>query len=216
VIPLDIENMLRYNGVNERSLMATKKTVPGYEVIVSGTYICTNEFGIKSKKFYKNEIFRLPEVVSYKNGMKEIEETINGELKRKVVPNIIRENASRYNVALCVIRRYYIDERLKEKYPDFVSTKLCEVFSKEPIEMEVGEGGEVADKPIKDMTLSELKQFVDINDLSVILSDYYDLGDKKQAVMQDVERKHKDDISAGKANNDADDLLKPVDSALFG
>lgn len=197
--------------------MAKQKQVPGYEVCVTGVYIHMNENGIKTKKFYQKECFNLPEIATYKNGMKEIETVVDGEPKIKIIPNIIKENVSRGNVALHMIRRFYIEERLKEKFPDFVSVKLCEVFSKEKIMMDVDKAGDIMTKPIKEMTLSELRQFVTLNDIGVILSDYNDLGDQKMAVMRAQEQKHKDAVAAGKEQGATaeDELLKESESSLF-
>lgn len=193
------------------------KTIPGYRVVVTGTYIATNEHGVKTKRFYKGESFDLPKVVSYKNGMHEIEIEVDGQTRTKVVPNIIKENASRGNVALHIIRRFHIEDRLKEKHEDYVSTKTCEVFSKEPYDIPVNAGGDIVSKPVKDMSLSELKQFVDLSDLNVILGDYYDLGDKKMAVMKAKEQKHKDEVAAGRSPHSLEEeRLQEPDSALFG
>ncbi len=203
--------------------MAKAKTVPGYEVAVTGQYIATNEHGVKTKKFYKKESFTLPEISAYKNGMKSEIYTVEnpdplGEpiKKKREVPNIIRENTSRGNVALHMIRRFYIEDRLKEKYEDYVAVKTCEVFSKEKIDIPVNEAGDIESKPIKDMTLSQLKQYVDLMNLQVILSDYYDLGDKKMAVEHALQKKRAADAKLGQSQlSKEEELLREPESPLF-
>lgn len=193
----------------------TAETRDGYEVGVSGVYYSLDQStGIKTKKFYKNEAFRLPKIIKYKQGMKKITITQDdGTVIEKVVPDMIESNS--LTCALHIIRRYHIEERLKEKYPDYIGVHTCEIFSKEKIKINIDELRDVESTPIKDMTLSELLQFVTLSDINVILGDYADLGDKKIAVQRALAQKKKDDKTTIHSQP-TDELEEDIESSLLG
>ena len=51
---------------------------------------------------------------------------------------------------------------------------------------------------IQDMSSTELKMFVTLNDINIMLSSYGDLGNQKNAVVKAYQQKKKDDVAAGK------------------
>ena len=200
--------------IQERSQMAKKKTVPGYEITVQGVYISLNlDNGVKTKRFYGPEIFEFPQIVSYKEGRKEetVQTREDGSVITRNVPKIVRANVSKGNVARHLIRTYYLNDRLKASKPDFISVQTCEIFSKEKKDVE---SRDISDVSIKDMTASELNQFVVMSDINVIISDYHDLADKKIAVQRAAKQKKKDDIAAGKEIEEESDEDLLVDDLL--
>lgn len=194
-----------------------KKKVKGYAVEVTGQYYGRNEAGVKSLKFYKKETFLFPEIVTFSASKEMVDVEVDGMVRSVGVPKVERANA--LHVCLHLIRRYYIEDRLKEKYPDYVGIRTVEIFSKEKIDIEADQFQDITKKPIKEMTKSELAQIVTIHDLNIILSNYADLGDMKLAVEHAIKQKHTDDVAAHKTNamsKEEELLQEPDSSSLFG
>lgn len=191
--------------------------IKGYAVEVTGQYYGRNEAGVKSLKFYKKERFLFPEIVTYSASKESVERIINGMARSVSVPKVERANALR--VCLFLIKNYYIEDRLKEKYADFVSVRTIEIFSKEELMIDADLDTDLAKKPIKEMTKSELAQTVTIHDLNITLANYADLGDMKLAVEHAIKQKGTDDVAAGKTeamSEEAELLTEPKGSSLFG
>lgn len=189
----------------------------GYAVEVTGQYYGRNEAGVKSLKFYKKEKFLFPKIVTFSASKESVERVVNGMARKVSIPKVERANALR--VCLYLIKNYYIEDRLKEKYVDFVSVRTIEIFSKEEVDIEGDLDTDLSKKPIKEMTKSELAQMVTLNDLSITLSNYADLGDMKLAVQHAISQKGTDDIAAGKTeamSEEAELLTEPKGSSLFG
>jgi len=190
--------------------MAKEQSVPGYELKVSGEYFSKDvNTGQKSIKQFKAKTFELPEIVTYVEGRKSIEKIINGRSVRSTVPNIKKGNASR--VGLHIIRRYYLDSILREEFPEFTGVRTCQIFSKTKIKMKPQK--KFKDSEIQNMAESDLKQFIILNDVNIVLSQYGDLGDMKNAVIMAYKQKKIDDKAAGitpDMDQDALDLL-PAD-----
>jgi len=193
-------------------------TVPGYAVEVEGQYYSRDvNTGLKNQKFYKKEKFFFPKIVTFVEGKKKIERIIDGTAKTVWVPNVKRANALK--VCLHLIKNFHIDDRLREKYPDFMGTRSIEIFSKEEVDISEDVGLDFAKKVIKDMTKSELAQTIAINDLNITLKNYIDLGDMKIAVSKALKKRDADDKAAGKTAGMTEEeklLLEPESSSLFG
>ena len=176
--------------------MATEeKSVPGYKIKVTGEYFSKDpNTGMKAIKFYEAEEFTLPEIVTYVEGRKSIEKVINGRGVKSTVPNVKKGNASR--VGLHVIRRYFIEDALKAKFPDFTGVRTCSIFNRVKVMMPPQKPLKPTD--IQDMSSTELKMFVTLNDINIMLSSYGDLGNQKNAVIKAYQQKKKDDVAAGK------------------
>lgn len=193
---------------------SASKMSPGYEIRVSGQYYARDpNTSVKSIKVYKPESFVFPKIVSYKKGMKkEVTEHEDGSTTSKVVPDVVKANAA--NVSLHLIKNYYIKDRLSEKYPDFVDVRTCSIFSKEETLIDPGETRDVTQQDVRDMTKAELLQYVTMNDITVSLSNYPDLGDAKNAVIQTMAQKKVDDVAAGNTSNMTEEellLQEPTD-----
>ena len=193
--------------------MANEKSVAGYEIKVVGEYYSKDpNTGQKSIKQFGPLAFEFPEIVTYVEGRKSIEKIINGRSTKSSIPNVKQGNASR--VGLHVIRRYYVEHVLKEdaeKYPGYTGIRKVEVFSKEAIK--VAPPKKLTAKDIQKMPESELRQFILLNDINIVLAQYGDLGDKKNAVVAAYKQKLKDDKAAGltpELSKDQADLL-PAD-----
>lgn len=193
--------------------MAKKdQSVPGYEIKVTGEYYLKDpNTGMKSIKQFKAETFYLPEIVTYVEGREKLEKVIDGRSVTTTIPKRVKGNASR--VGLHIIRRYYIESVLKEKYPGFTGVKTCEIFNKKKVGIDPHTISNLDGKPIQDMTEAELKQFVMLSDINLVLSQYGDLGDKKNAVERALQKKKQEDIAAGKteAMTREEQNLLPVD-----
>lgn len=170
-------------------------TTPGYEIKVSGQYYAMNpETSVKSIKTYKPEAFQFPKIVQYKKGMKKVViENEDGSSTSKVVPDVVPANAA--NIALHLIKNFHITPRLETLYPDFLSVRTCSIFSKEEIQIPESEASE---KDVKNMDKAELLQYVAINDLNIVFTNYADLGDARNAVVLALRQKRADDVLAGK------------------
>lgn len=177
---------------------STGKKVPGWRITVQGQFRTLDpNTGLRGKRFFKDESFDFPEFVSYRAGFKEEKYTTeDGRLIKNVKPDIQRAHIKR--VGLHIIQRYYIDERLKEKYPEFTSVRECKIFSKEPIEIEESSFTALNPKNIASMSESELLMFVAMNDLNISLTEFHDLGDKKLAVQDAFQTKLAEDKAAGR------------------
>lgn len=192
------------------------KKIPGYEIGVAGVYYSLNQdTGLKTKRHYSVEKFQFPKIVKYKEGMKKEVKVIDGQSIEKTVPKIVTANISQGNVARHLIWNYHLDDRLKEKYTDYIGVRTCEIFSKEKMDIEYRDFEGVK---IQDMTASELNQFVTIRDLPVTLKDYDDLGERKIAVERAVAQKEKEDIAAGRTEGKSQEelLLEDAESGLLG
>jgi hypothetical protein len=189
--------------------MAIKKSVAGYAIQVSGEYFSRDANGNKGIKQFGPFKFELPEIVSYVEGRKKIEKIVNGRATTTTVANIKKGNASR--VGLHIIRRYYIPFFLKDKFPEYTGVRKCSIFSKEKIQMEAPKKLTAAN--IQNMKESELRQFVMLNDINMLLDQYGDLGDMKNAVIVAYKQKKQDDIAAGKtdAMSRDEEALLPAD-----
>ncbi len=198
--------------------MAKKKMVPGAVIKVQGTYISLNATtGIKTKSHYPLQTFHFPMIIKYREGSKKEEKVLSdGRVVSKTVPKMIKANITKHNVARHILLRYkMLEDRLKEKLPDFMGVHTCEVFSKEEKEIEYRDPDSLV---INDMTASELNHFVINNDITVILSDYYELADKKIATQKAYDQKKKDEIAAKQSEETEEDELldEGSQSALFG
>jgi len=190
--------------------------VKGYSVKVTGQYFIRSQEGKLKPKFYTVEEFLFPEIVSFSDGKEPVKKIINGMEKIVYRPKVSRANALK--VCLHLITRHYIADRLREKYEDFVSVRLVEIFSKEEVQIDGDAILDVAKKPIQNMAKSELSQFVMMKDLNVVLNNYADLGDMKTAVENEIRQRASDDNRAGKteAMSEEDELLlPPEESSLF-
>lgn len=170
--------------------MAKDKTVAGYEIRVEGEFYSKNASGVKTINQYDVMSFDLPEIITYVDGREKIETITDGKASTRSIPKVHKGNATR--VGLHIIRRYYLQSALKEKYPGFTGIRTCEIFSITPKRVAP------SNKKIQDMTASEVKQFVMLSDLNMELSAYGDLGSMKNAVERAVRSKAKDDKLAGK------------------
>ena len=177
--------------------MANTKSVAGYKIIVNGEYFIQDpNTGVKSIKFYKGESFDLPEIVTYVEGREKIEKIVNGRAVTTTKPKVLKGNASR--CGLHIIRRYYIQHVLKEKYPGYTGVKTCRIFSKERIKMAPQK--KLTPAGILKMEEAELRQFVILNDINIELSQFGDFGDMKNAVIRAYAQKQADDQLAGKTD----------------
>lgn len=187
-----------------------EKSVSGYTIKVTGEYFSKDaQTGAKAIKFYEAEEFILPEIVTYVEGRKSIEKIVNGRSVKSTVPNVKKGNASR--VGLHIIRRYFIEDALKAKYPGFTGVRTCELFSR--VACKIPEQAPLEPSDIQEMTASQLKQFIALNDINIVLSGYSDLPSQKAAVIRGYAQKKKDDVAAGKTDaitQEEQDLL-PVD-----
>ncbi|MEE9528825.1 MAG: hypothetical protein V3V88_02100 [Dehalococcoidia bacterium] len=207
--------MAKSDKITTHTITSNGPKAKGYEVTVEGQYYSNGPN--KPLKFYSKEKFIFPEIITFVDGKKQIERIVNSTAKSVWVPNVRRANA--LQVCLGQIKNFLIEDRLKEKYADFVSVRTINIFSKEEINIEAAKYQDVTTKAIKDMTKSELSQTIAIQDLNIVLSNYADLGDMKNAVKQAIQQKNTDDIAAGKTEEMSEDeklLLEPDQSSLFG
>lgn len=205
--------------------MADKKTppqkkdadnmAPGYEVTVSGQYYSVNENGNKSPKTYKPQKFQFPKIVSYKKGVKkEYTEHEDGSKTSRVVPDVVPANA--LNIALHLVKNFHIIPRLKQEYDDFAGLRTCAIFSKEEILIDTTKIKDVSEKDIQNMDEAEIRQFVTINDITVSFSNYSDIADLKNAVIQAMAQKNMDASSRGVgAEMTEEELLLQEPKSLF-
>lgn len=191
-----------------------KAKIPGYKIVVNGEYYHKDANGNKSIKFYGDKTFYLPEIVSYREGRKEVKKMVGDREIKTTEPNIIRGNSSR--VGLHIIRRYYIEAQLKEDIPECVGVRTCNIFSKERVLIDPPK--ELKPENIQKMTKSELRQFVTNADINIELSSYGDFGDQKNAVIRAYQQKVKDDTLAGKtaAMSKAEANLLPAEGIEEG
>lgn len=192
--------------------MATTKAkkIEGFKITVQGQYYAADQTtGRPSQKFYKGEVFEFPAIVTYVAGKKKVtKKTPDGRELSVAVPDIKKAHIKR--VGLHLITRYYIEERLREKYDDFVSVRRCEVFKKEAFQMDP-ETSTLSPSNIPNMRASDLLQFIAIHDLTVTLSNYFDLGDKKLAVEESYREKKRGDIAAGVADAASQETVDMTD-----
>jgi len=200
----------------DKKLTDTK--VKGYEIVVSGQYYSRDtSTGIKTVKFYKDEKFFFPKIVTYTDGKQKVTRMIEGIERSVSVPKVVRANALR--VCQHLIRRHHIEDRLKEKYEDYLGVRLMEIFSKDECEIDPALEIDITKKPIKEMTRSEISQIVVIRDLNIVLGNYADLGDMKMAVSEAIKQKETDDAAAGRTeamSEEEEMLTEPESSSLFG
>jgi len=181
------------------------KTVKGYKITVRGQYRSRSEAGV-SIKFFEPLTFTLPEFSEYKNGQKwKKHKTPDGIEKRISVPNIVRQNT--INCANHMIQRYYLIPVLKEKYPDFVSLRTCEIIEKKKVKVDGDLARSITKMPIEDMNESQLLLFVAMHDIIVTMDIYPDLGDKRIAVKFAYEDQLKSSQEAFDQEEDFDPLL---------
>ncbi len=197
-----------------------KETKPGYRIWVTGQYYAVTDSGNKSLKFYKPVSFDFPQVVSYVQGNKYQTKMVMDAEKglieapdtsKPAVPNVLKANAN--NVALHLIRRFYLEDYLKDTHEGFVKIRTCEIFKREHIKIDPKEVADVSTQSIQDMKRSELAQYILINDIGVTLDMYGDLADAKNAVenaMAKVQVEEVQPVPAGQV----DPMAEP-DSGLF-
>jgi len=193
--------------------------IEGYVITVQGQMFSRDpKSGLKTQKFYKDEKFYFPKIVSFVDGKEKVEVSVDGVIRSVAKPKISKANA--LNVCQHLIRKYHIEDRLKEKYPDvFTGVRTMEVFAKEKAMIDPDEFMDVTKKPIAKMSKSELLQLVAIHGLKVQLSGYSSLADQKTAVEQAIKQKKSDDKSAGKSGDMSEEdklLMEPESSSLFG
>lgn len=162
----------------------------GYEFTVAGEYKGSGADGKAVKRFFKDEVFYLPETVSYVSGREYEETVVNGRIVKKTKPKIVKSNALR--CAQHVLLRYHLPFRLKEKYDDFIKVRTFELTKKKKVQLKDALIPDVSKMKIEDMTESELRQFCVFKDLNVTLEGYGDLADKKMAVEQAWKIKQKE------------------------
>lgn len=190
-------------------------TKKGYEFTVQGKYYAENEHGRSSLKFYKKEKFILPEIVTYVLGSKWEYYTVNNPNgkdkieKKRSVPNVKRQNA-----LMCfkyVLKNYYLEERLKTKYPDYIRFQTYQVVSRKEVTLDEDMLKAFRlDGDIQEMNESQLIQYVAIKDLSVDLKNYFDVADKKYAVEQALEEATNDRPGIDRPlTQEEQDLLPP-------
>ena len=184
----------------------------GYEFTVQGQYYAQNDHGKNTLKFYKKIKFLLPEISSYVIGKKwEFYKGKDGVQKKRAVPNVKRQNTMKCFKYL--IKNYYLDAALREKYPDYIKFRTYQVTTRKEVKLndEMIKRFSI-DCPIEDMNESQLIQFVAFKDLNVDLSSYFDLADKKIAVEMEVADQASNRPGIDRPLSEAEkDLLPPSD-----
>jgi len=162
-----------------------KDKIKGFKVIVEGQYYSTS--GNKDLRGFK-QTFYLPEVVTYREGNTYRKVKIDGKWvdTTEVIPVVKKGNVSKGNLALHLIRRFYLEFKLREDLEDFVKVRTCRIFS---IKEEMIKQDDFLKKDINDLTEAELNQFVLIRDLNVYLTAYGSLVAQKEAVKEAYKQK---------------------------
>lgn len=180
---------------NTRIQPMAEETRPGYRFTVQGQYYApSGDEGKTALKFFKGEVFELPEVCRYPMGKKFKTVIKDGKEVQIAVPRILKSNVQ--NVALHLIRRYHLLPRLREKYPGAVDVRICEIVKREKIQISIAAAADVETLAINDMNEAQLRQFHAINDLTSHLDDYADLVDKKAAVAMELDQIKRDQVVA--------------------
>ena len=192
----------------------------GYKFTVQGRYYAENEHGAQTLKFYKKLEFVFPEVVTYTCGKKwekyfeKGKDAENNVEKKRAVPNVKRQN-----ILKCfkyMIKNYYLHERLREEYSDYIKFQTFQITKRVEIELDEDKLKEFKlTGDVDDMSESQLLQFIAIKGLEVDLSPYFDLADKKIAVQMVMEDESRDRPGITRPLTEAEkDLLPPADVFL--
>ena len=195
---------------------ATKPRI-GYAFTVQGQYWATTDKGSKALRHYRNEVFVLPEIVSFKEGRKRVKrKDADGNFieTHETTPIVKRMHALR-----CfkhVIRRYHLEPRLKEKYEDYVGVRVMEVVKRDLVDISPEEAMDVSKKAIADMTESDLLQFCAINDLNTQLNIYASVADMRIAVENEWRQNRKQMEARRRVDSPDNDALTAPTNLYVG
>ena len=152
----------------------------GYQFTISGQYTAHGDHG-KVPKFYKDLVFVLPEISTYRMGNKWEHYKVGKQDKKRSVPNIITQNTLRCYKHL--LRKYHVTPELRHKHDDFVRVRTLQVLKKERIELtDEHVFLDINKAAIGDMKEGDLIMYCAMKDIMVDLSPYVDLADKRMAV----------------------------------
>lgn len=156
---------------------------PGYKITVSGQYYA----GVgkdKQIKTFANEVFYIPLTVKVQNGRKFVEQIVAGKKTRVSVPIVQEVNGLR--AAQHVIQRRFLAARLSEKYTDFSNIRLCQIVDQQNAMVPADQLIDVREKPIKSLTLGELKTLCSMESLSTQPGAFANLDDARAAVAAEL------------------------------
>lgn len=151
----------------------------GYAVTVAGQYYAGNGRD-KSLRTFAPEVFYIPETVEIVNGRKFIEKVVNGQKTKVSVDN--KQIVNGLKAAQHIIQRRFLSTRLSEKYPDYTNFRECRIIDTKSCIIPEDALIDVSNKPIKSMTLPELKVLCAMESLSTQPGAYASLDDARAVV----------------------------------
>lgn len=174
----------------------SEKMIDGFEVTVRGQLYLVNGKD-RTTGTYGPVTFFLPPVVELPNGKKKVEKIVGGKKTYQWVPQTKKSSVTVENVANYVVQRRLLPDWIAEHFPNASGHRTCHVIPGgiKPAKRPASEVQSL-DKPLAQMSVTELKIYCKLHGLIVELSGFSKAQDAYQAVQMALDEKKEADRKA--------------------